>query len=143
MTDRPDAPLVSGPTTLGLAYRWWAIGLVTLGALAMFMDVTALNVALPSLRTDLGVSRDEILWIALIPMLVLTGISMSIGRLGDLYGTKRPYATGFALCTVATGAAALAGAFEELLAISTIAETAPNHEYPPSLTVSSSSIVML
>ena len=116
MTDRPDAPLVTGPATLGLPYHWWAIGLVTLGALAMFMDVTALNVALPSLRTDLGVSRDEILWIALIPMLVLTGISMSVGRLGDLYGTKRPYAAGFALFTVATGAAALAGSFEELLA---------------------------
>ncbi|HJN93533.1 MAG TPA: MFS transporter, partial [Dehalococcoidia bacterium] len=74
------------------------------------------NVALPSLREDFGVSRDEILWISLVPMLVATGISMTVGRIGDLFGSKRPYVFGFVLFTLATGAAAAAGSFEELLA---------------------------
>ena len=116
MPEPGDAPLVTGPPTLGVAYRWWVVGLVGLGSLAFFMDISALNIALPALREDLGVSRDEILWVALVPMLVLTGISMTVGRVGDLYGSKRPYAVGFGLFTLATGAAALAGSFEELLA---------------------------
>jgi len=116
MPERHEKPLVTGPRTLGIAYPWWVVGMVAIGAVAMFMDVTALNVALPSLREDLGVSRDEILWVALVPMLVGTGISMTIGRLGDLHGSKRPYAFGLGLFTLATAAAAAAGSFEELLA---------------------------
>ena len=82
MPEPGDAPLVTGPPTLGVAYRWWVVGLVGLGSLAFFMDISALNIALPALREDLGVSRDEILWVALVPMLVLTGISMTVGRVG-------------------------------------------------------------
>ncbi|HJN91707.1 MAG TPA: hypothetical protein QGF05_03135, partial [Dehalococcoidia bacterium] len=87
MTESHERPLVTGPRVLGVDYHWWVVGLVGLGSLAMFMDVTALNVALPSLREDFGVSRDEILWISLVPMLVATGISMTVGRIGDLFGS--------------------------------------------------------
>ncbi len=101
---------------LGVPYPWLALSLVCLGVLLANIDTSIITIALPTLAQEFGVARDEVLWVSLIYILVGTGLSPIMGRLGDLYGRKRLYVVGFACFTIATGLSAIAGSLPELLA---------------------------
>ncbi|MXY79217.1 MAG: MFS transporter, partial [Chloroflexi bacterium] len=118
MTGRPggEDARVRGPDVLGVPYPWLALSLVCLGVLLANIDTSIITIALPTLAQEFGVARDEVLWVSLIYILVGTGLSPIIGRLGDLYGRKRLYVVGFACFTIATGLSAIAGSLPELLA---------------------------
>jgi len=89
--------------------RWLAMGLLCMGALMIVLDVTIVNVALPSIRTDLGFDDTSLAWVVNAYMLIFGGFLLLGGRLGDLYGHRRVFLFGLALFTLASLACGMAG----------------------------------
>ncbi|MBL7486877.1 MFS transporter [Frankia sp. AgB1.9] len=71
------------------AGRWWALGALALCLLAVGLDTTVLNTALPTLSTTLGASTSELQWITDSYNLVLAALLLPAGLLGDRYGRKK------------------------------------------------------
>ena len=88
--------------------RWWALVVLCLGVLMIVLDTTIVNVALPSIRTDLGFSETSLVWVVNAYMLTFGGFLLLGGRLGDLYGHRRLFLVGLAVFTVASLACGVA-----------------------------------
>jgi len=82
--------------------RWLALYVLTLGSLMIVLDVTIVNVALPSIREDLGFSETSLAWVVNAYLLTYGGFLLLGGRLGDLYGHRRLFLVGIAVFTVAS-----------------------------------------
>ncbi|HWF57966.1 MAG TPA: DHA2 family efflux MFS transporter permease subunit [Candidatus Dormibacteraeota bacterium] len=80
-----------------------------LGTLMIVLDTTIVNVALPSIRADLGFSATTLAWVVNAYLLTFGGFLLLGGRLGDLFGHRRLFVTGIALFTVASLCCGLAG----------------------------------
>ena len=96
--------------------RWLALYVLCLGDLMIVLDGTIVNVALPSIRDDLGFSQASLAWVVNAYMLTFGGFLLLGGRLGDLFGHRRLFLGGIALFTVASLACGLANS-QELLVI--------------------------
>ncbi|MCA2205532.1 MFS transporter [Nocardia rosealba] len=95
--------------------RWVMLGVLCASLLLVAMDATILNVALPSLIDDLHVGPLEQLWIIDIYGLVLGGLLITTGALGDRWGRKLLFISGFLLFGVASVIAATAGSAAQLI----------------------------
>src|SRR5947209_13359588 len=82
--------------------RWLALYVLCLGSLMIVLDVTIVNVALPSIKEDLGFSKTSIAWIVNAYLLTYGGFLLLGGRLGDLFGQRRLFLAGITLFTVAS-----------------------------------------
>lgn len=98
-----------------MTYKWQALAAVCFGTMLVGIDVSAVNVALPTLSHEFGVSPALVAWVNLTSTVVVTGITFAAGRLGDLHGRKRLYVAGLAIYSAGMGAAALAQTFPMLL----------------------------
>ncbi|RIX75923.1 DHA2 family efflux MFS transporter permease subunit [Acidovorax cavernicola] len=88
--------------TLDNRKRWLALMVLCLGVLMIVLDTTIVNVALPSIRTDLGFSETSLVWVVNAYMLTFGGFLLLGGRLGDLYGHRRVFLAGLVLFTLAS-----------------------------------------
>jgi DHA2 family multidrug resistance protein-like MFS transporter len=68
--------------------RWWALGAMSVSLIVVGLDLTVLNVALPTLATDLGASTSQLQWFANAYTLVLAALLLPAGLLGDRFGQK-------------------------------------------------------
>src|SRR4051794_27452140 len=102
--------------TLDGRTRWYALIVLCLGTLMIVLDSTIVNVALPSIRTDLGFSETSLAWVVNAYLLTFGGFLLLGGRLGDLYGPRRLFLGGIALFTLASLACGLSGTQGLLLA---------------------------
>ena len=102
--------------TLDARKRWIALYILCLGDLMIVLDSTIVNVALPSIRDDLGFSEASLAWVVNAYLLTFGGFLLLAGRFGDLYGQKRLFLIGIAGFTVASLACGLANS-QELLVI--------------------------
>jgi EmrB/QacA subfamily drug resistance transporter len=82
--------------------RWFAMGILCLGTLMIVLDVTVVNVALPSIRADLHFDDASLAWVVNAYMLTFGGFLLLGGRLGDLYGHRRVFLLGLALFTLSS-----------------------------------------
>jgi EmrB/QacA subfamily drug resistance transporter len=89
--------------------RWIALYVLCLGTLMIVLDVTIVNVALPSIRTDLGFSQSSLAWVVNAYLLTYGGFLLLGGRLGDLYGHRRLFLAGITLFTAASLVCGLSG----------------------------------
>ena len=96
--------------------RWWALVVLCLGVLMIVLDTTIVNVALPSIRSDLAFTETSLVWVVNAYMLTFGGFLLLGGRLGDLYGHRRLFLAGLAVFTLASLACGVAGSREVLLA---------------------------
>jgi len=87
--------------------RWFALYVLCLGSLMIVLDVTIVNVALPSIRQSLGFSETSLAWVVNAYLLTFGGFLLLGGRLGDLLGHRRLFLGGIALFTVASLACGL------------------------------------
>src|SRR4249919_301896 len=101
--------------TLNSRTRWFALYVLCLGTLMIVLDTTIVNVALPSIRADLGFSETSLAWVVNAYLLTFGGFLLLGGRLGDLYGHRRMFLIGIALFTAASIACGLAGSQEFLI----------------------------
>ena len=96
--------------------RWLALIVLCLGDLMIVLDGTIVNVALPSIRDDLGFSQESLAWVVNAYLLTFGGFLLLGGRLGDLFGHRRLFLSGITLFTVASLACGLASSQGQLVA---------------------------
>src|SRR6201992_245384 len=79
------------------------------GVLMTAVDTTIVVLALPEIQRSLNVALDNVVWVIISFLLVITLLSTQVGRLGDMFGRVRMYETGFAVFVVGSLLCALAG----------------------------------
>lgn len=82
--------------------RWFALAVLCLGVLMIVLDVTIVNVALPTIREHLRFSESSLAWVINAYLLTSGGFLLLGGRLGDLYGHRRLFLLGIAAFTLAS-----------------------------------------
>ncbi|MEU8815364.1 MFS transporter [Actinoplanes sp. NPDC048796] len=95
--------------------RWWALVAVALGTFMTYLDNNVVNVALPSIQRDLGLSLEGLEWIASAYVLVFAGLLLAGGRIADVLGQRGAFYAGLAIFTVASVGAGLAQSQEMLI----------------------------
>jgi EmrB/QacA subfamily drug resistance transporter len=86
--------------------RWLSLTILCTGFLLIVVDMTIVNVALPSIQKDLGFSQSGLAWVINAYLIAFGGLLLLAGRLGDLLGRKRVYLVGLGIFT---GASLLCG----------------------------------
>lgn len=79
-----------------------------LGVLMIVLDTTIVNVALPSIKADLGFTEASLVWVVNAYMLTFGCFLLLGGRLGDLLGQRRMFLAGLTLFTLASLACGMA-----------------------------------
>lgn len=96
--------------------RWLVLAVMSLGTLMVFLDLTVVNTALPSISLDLGASTAELQWVVDSYVLALAGLLMLGGSLGDRYGRRRWMTVGLVVFGAGSVLAALADDIPVLIA---------------------------
>lgn len=100
---------ISGAARPRTRTRTWAVVLAACaGQFLVVLDVSVMNVALPSLRADLGLSATGLQWVLNAYSIAFAGFMLLGGRAADLFGRKRMFLTGLAVFTLASVAGGLA-----------------------------------
>ena len=82
--------------------RWIALYVLCVGMLMIVLDMTVVNVALPSIQDDLGFSTSSLAWVVNAYLIAFGGLLLLAGRLGDLIGRRTIFLAGLAVFTVAS-----------------------------------------
>src|ERR1700686_2570077 len=77
--------------------RWLSLTILCTGFLLIVVDMTIVNVALPSIQKDLGFSQSGLAWVINAYLIAFGGLLLLAGRLGDLLGRKRVYLIGLGI----------------------------------------------
>ena len=88
--------------------RWWALVWLSLAQLMVILDVTVVNVALPTIGSDLQLDRTSLTWVVTAYTLCFGGLLLLGGRLADTLGRRRTFLAGLGLFTAASLASGLA-----------------------------------
>src|SRR6187401_270383 len=88
--------------------RWLALVALCAGFLMIILDQTIVNVALPSIQSDLGFSQSSLAWVVNAYLIAFGGLLLLAGRLGDLIGRKTIFMVGLAVFTAASALCGLA-----------------------------------
>jgi EmrB/QacA subfamily drug resistance transporter len=96
------APAAPDPHATGDRNRWIALVVLCVGMLMIILDQTIVNVALPSIQSDLGFSQSSLAWVVNAYLIAFGGLLLLAGRVGDLIGRKRVFLGGLALFTLAS-----------------------------------------
>jgi len=118
MQDTTDLPDLADDGVLGRRAdraRWMALVVLCTGMLMIVLDVTIVNVALPSIQADLGFSQTGLAWVINAYLIAFGGLLLLAGRLGDLAGRRNVFLAGLAIFTVASMVCGLAQSQEMLV----------------------------
>src|SRR2546421_10999207 len=82
--------------------RWAALVVLCLGQLMIVLDVTVVNVALPTIQRELHFSQASLAWVVNAYLLTFGGLMLLAGRMGDILGRKKTFIAGMTSFTVAS-----------------------------------------
>src|SRR3954469_1156226 len=82
--------------------KWWTLGAVCLGTFMLLLDITIVNVALPSIQQDLHSTFSDLQWVVDAYALTLAALLLTGGSLADMYGRRKLYLIGLVLFTLAS-----------------------------------------
>src|ERR1700741_1665356 len=82
--------------------RWKALTVVCAAFFMTILDVSIVNVALPSIETGLDFSRDNLQWVITAYAITYGGLLLLAGRLADLYGRRRLFMIGVVIFSIAS-----------------------------------------
>jgi len=99
----PESPPIRDPR------RWFILAVMSMGTLIVFLDLTVVNTALPSISVDLKATTSELQWVVDAYVLVLAGLLILAGSIGDRFGRKTWMTYGLILF----GAGSVIGALAE------------------------------
>jgi EmrB/QacA subfamily drug resistance transporter len=114
MTDSKELRAVTAADTD--RSRWLALVVLCVGMLMIVLDATVVNVALPSIQSDLGFSQSALAWVVNAYLIAFGGLLLLAGRLGDLISRRRVFLAGLAVFTLASLACGTAQSQEMLVA---------------------------
>jgi len=80
-----------------MARKWWTLLAVSVATFMLLLDITVVNVALPSIREDLGASFSDLQWVVDAYALTLAALVLTAGSLADRFGRRRLFAVGLNL----------------------------------------------
>jgi EmrB/QacA subfamily drug resistance transporter len=100
----------------GMRNPWLALVVLCVGMLMIILDATIVNVALPTIQTDLGFSQSSLAWVVNAYLIPFGGLLLLAGRLGDLLGRRQIFIVGLAVFTSASVLCGLAQTAVELIA---------------------------
>jgi EmrB/QacA subfamily drug resistance transporter len=89
-------------------HKWWTLIAVSVATFMLLLDITVVNVALPSIRKDLGASFTDLQWVVDAYALTLAALVLPAGSLADRLGRRRLFAAGLAIFSAASLLCALA-----------------------------------
>src|SRR5438128_11681700 len=95
--------------------RWLSLIVLCTGFLLIVVDMTIVNVALPSIQVDLGFSSSGLAWVVNAYLIAFGGLLLLAGRLGDLAGRRAVLLGGLGVFTAASLACGLAQSQEVLV----------------------------
>ncbi|MET7691840.1 MFS transporter [Streptomyces sp. NPDC005483] len=107
---------LDAPPAAGDRRRWFALAIVMTAAFMDLVDVTIVNIAIPSIRQDAGASVSQIQWITAGYALAFAAGLITGGRLGDIHGRKRLFLVGIGGFTLASALCGFAANPEMLVA---------------------------
>src|SRR6201996_5468313 len=116
MNTRTPAEVQAPAATGGYPRRWIAAAAMMAAVLMDMIDVTIVNVALPTIRHDLGASATQLEWVVSAYMLAFAAVLITAGSLGDLFGRKRLFLAGITVFGLASLAAGVSQTASELIA---------------------------
>ena len=96
--------------------RWWILAGASTGLFMLMLDSTAIALALPAIRLDLGASTSGIQWAQNIYLLALAALVTTLGRLGDLVGRRLVFGAGLIVFSLGSIACAMADSIALLVA---------------------------
>ena len=88
--------------------KWWTLIAVSVATFMLLLDITVVNVALPSIREDLGASFTDLQWVVDAYALTLAALVLTAGSLADRLGRRRLFAIGLGVFSLASLLCALA-----------------------------------
>src|SRR6266542_4031158 len=89
-------------TQFDMRKRWFALALIATAQFMVVLDVAIVNVALPSIKTDLNFSQENLQWVITAYSILFGGVLLLGGRLADLLGRRRLFIAGVALFAVSS-----------------------------------------
>jgi EmrB/QacA subfamily drug resistance transporter len=100
--------------------KWWTLAAVAVGLFMIMLDNTVVNVALPSIRKDLGIGISELEWVVNAYALTFGVLLLTGGKLADLIGRRRIFIIGLVIFTGSSLACGLANGASVLIAARTV-----------------------
>ena len=91
-----------------MARKWWTLIAVSVATFMLLLDITVVNVALPSIRDDLGGSFTDLQWVVHAYALTLAALVLTAGSLADRFGRRRLFGWGLGIFSAASLLCALA-----------------------------------
>ncbi len=145
--DSPGAPTVASPANAFAAFREritnrleergsyprWVLVTALAGMFATTFPVTILTVSLGDIAIDLGTTETVLAWVISAPLLAAAVSLPVLGKLGDLYGHRRVFLTGFGLATLVTASTALAWDALSLISLRTVAQVIGSATQPTAM----------
>lgn len=115
-TDLHKVPAAAPGQPASASTRWFALAVLCVTLLMVTLDVTVLNVALPTIVRDLNASTTELQWIVDAYVIVFAGLLLGVGSLADRIGRKKLFLAGLVLFAVTSVWAAYSGSVGMLIA---------------------------
>ena len=92
-------------------HKWWALAATCFGLFMALLDVTIVNVALPTMGRDLHAGYADLQWVINAYTIALAVFLVTVGRLGDVFGRKRMFMLGLGIFTLGSFLCAISGHF--------------------------------
>jgi EmrB/QacA subfamily drug resistance transporter len=96
--------------------KWWTLGALCFALFMIMLDNTVVNVALPAIQSDLGISRSELEWTVAAYALTFASLLLTGGKLGDLLGRRLIFTIGLIVFTASSLFCGLSSSATELIA---------------------------
>ncbi|MCX5437017.1 MULTISPECIES: DHA2 family efflux MFS transporter permease subunit [unclassified Streptomyces] len=140
MTLMLEAPVDTTTARKAAPPTWLVVAAACAGQFLVVLDVSVVNVALPSMRADLGLSATGLQWVVNAYSIAFAGFMLLGGRAGDLFGRKRMFLVGLGLFTLASLAGGLAQEGWQLLAARAVQGLGAAVLAPSTLTILTSAV---
>ena len=114
--EKPGVALSAQAGGPGLDGKWWLFAAIGVGTFMSTLDSSVVNIILPVVSRTFGSQLSGIQWVVTIYLLVIAGLSLSFGRLGDLRGHKAVYVWGFVVFVLGSALSGMAPSVAALIA---------------------------
>jgi EmrB/QacA subfamily drug resistance transporter len=95
--------------------RWWTLGALCFALFMIMLDNTVVNVALPAIKADLGITQSELEWTVAAYALTFASLLLTGGKLGDLLGRRKIFMVGLIVFTLSSLFCGLSSSGTELI----------------------------